>query len=84
MPTKPYKKGIEQIPIREIITTFPIIVFVIRLEDDDVVDQIEFDYSKIEDKKHLGRLTAWALMNGHYLEIMNKKDVDQPFVKENR
>lgn len=82
MPTKQYQKGIENIPIREVITSFPIIVFVIRLEDDEVVDQIEFDYSKIDDKKHLGRVTAWALLNGHYLEIMNKKDIDKPFVKD--
>lgn len=82
MPTKPYQKGIENIPIREVITSFPIIVLVIRLEDDGVVDQIEFDYSKIDDKKHLGRITAWALMNGYYLEIMNKKDIDRPYVEE--
>ena len=84
MPTKPYKKGIEQIPIREIITTFPIIIFIVRLEDDEIIDQVEIDYSKIEDKKNLGKLTYWALTNGYSLEMMNKKDVDQPYAKENK
>lgn len=82
MPTKSYKKGIEQIPIHEIVTTFPIIVFIIRLEDDDVIDQIEIDYSKLEDKRRLGKLTYWALNNGHYLELMNKKDIDKEYVNE--
>lgn len=85
MPTKQYRKGIEKIPpFGEIITTFPIIVLIINLETDDVVDQIELDYSRnaVNDKRKLGQLTYWALSNGYYLELMNKKDIDQPYVEE--
>jgi len=81
MPTKPYKKGIENIPIREIITTLPIIVFVVRLEDDEIVEQVELDYSKVEDKRHLGRISSWAFLNKHSIEIMAKKDIDQDYVE---
>lgn len=84
MPTKQYKKGIERVPIFEVITSFPIIVFIVNIETNDVVDQIELDYSRtaVDDKRRLGQLTYWALTNGYYLEIMSKKDVDQEPVKD--
>lgn len=82
---KEYRKGIEKIPpLGEIITSFPIVVFIVNLETDDVVDQIELNYSRnaVEDKKRLGQLTYWALNNGYYLELMSKKDIDKPYVKD--
>lgn len=83
MPSKPYVKGVENIPIRQIITSFPIVAFIINLSNnDEIVDQIEIDYSKIEDKKHLGRITYWALANGYSIELMNKKDVEAEFIKD--
>lgn len=85
MPTKQYRKGIEKVPhFGEIVTEFKIIVFIVNLETNDIVDQIELNYSRtaVEDKKRLGQLTYFALSNGYYLEIMNKDDVDKPYVKE--
>lgn len=85
MPTKQYRKGIEKVPhFGEIVTEFKIIVFIVNLETNDIVDQIELNYSRtaVEDKRRLGALTYWALSNGYYLEIMNKDDVDKPYVKE--
>lgn len=85
MAIKEYRKGIEKIPpLGEIITSFPIVVFIINLETDDVVDQIELNYSRtaVDDKKRLGQLTYWALSNGYYLELMSKKDIDKPYVKD--
>jgi hypothetical protein len=84
MPTKTYNKGIEKIPIANIVTEFKIVVFIVNLETEDVVDQIELDYSRtaIDDKRRLGQLTYWALANGYYLEIMNKKDIDKPYVED--
>lgn len=81
MPTKEYKKGIEQIPIREIITTLPITVFIVRLEDDEIVEQLELDYSKPDDKKHLARISAWCFLNKHGVEMYKTTDIDQPEVK---
>lgn len=69
---------------REIITTLPIIVFVINIESDDVIQQIELDYAKIDDKKLLGRLSYWALTNGCYMELMNKKDVDKETISNEK
>lgn len=85
MSQKPYRKGIEKIPhFGEIVTEFKIIVFIVKLETDDVVDQIELNYSRtaVEDKRRLGAITYWALSNGYYLEIMNKKDVDLPYAED--
>lgn len=79
-----YTKGIEKIPLREIVVSLPIVVFVIDLQNNDnVVDQIDLDYSKPEDKKYLGVLSAWAFTNSHSLEIMSKKDAEAPHVKDN-
>lgn len=82
---KQYRKGIEKVPhFGEVITEFKIIVFIVNLETDDVVDQLEINYSRtaVEDKKRLGALTYWALNNGYYLELMNKKDIDIPTIEE--
>jgi len=53
----------------------PIKVFIIDLKNnDDVVFETELDYANEADRRRLGRLTFWAVMNGHSVETMNRND----------
>lgn len=74
----PYRKNVENIPLREFNKApMPIMVFVIDLKNDDnIVQQVQLDYSNFEDRKHLGRLTHWAVSNGHSIETMALKDAE--------
>lgn len=76
MPTK-YKSGIENLPLRQINTHCPIIVIVTDLETDEIVQTLELDYAKIDDRKWLGRLSFWAIMNSHSVETMSKADAEK-------
>jgi len=70
-----YIKGAENLRLAEINTHCPIMVFIIDLQhDDDVVFQTELDYANHADRKRLGRLTFWAVMNGHSVETMSRND----------
>ena len=75
MPTK-YRAGVENLPLRQINTHCPIIVIVTDLSTDEIVSTIELDYAKFDDRKHLGRLSFWAISNKHSVETMAKSDVD--------
>jgi hypothetical protein len=82
MPYKKYQRGDENKRLDEINTHCPIVVFVIDLQhEDEVVYQTELDYANYADRKRLGRLTFWAVMNGHSVETMSKADSEPPFVK---
>ncbi len=76
MPTK-YKNGVENLPLRQINTHCPIIVIVTDLTTDEIVQTIEMDYSKSEDRKWLGRLSFWCISNSHSVETMAKSDAEK-------
>lgn len=83
MPYNKYVKGAENKRLDEINTHCPISVFIIDLQhQDEIVYQTELDFANFSDRKRLGRLTAWAVMNGHSVETMNRNDAEPPFVKE--
>lgn len=70
-----YKKGVENLPLRQVNTSMPIMVYVINLKnDDEIVQELQLDYASFEDRKHLGRITFWAVSNGHSVETMSLKD----------
>ena len=71
-----YRAGVENLPLRQINTHCPIIVIVTDLSNDEIVSTIELDYAKFDDRKHLGRLSFWAISNKHSVETMAKSDVD--------
>ena len=75
-----YKKGIENLPLRQINTSCPILVLVVNLETEEVVQEFKMDYASIEDRKHLGRITFWCVQNKHSVETMALKDVDIPYI----
>lgn len=66
------------LPLRQgIVSTLPIMVFVIDLRNDDnVINQIELDLGKPDDRKYLGKITAWAVLNHYSIETMNKNDAN--------
>ncbi len=72
-----YKQGIENIPLREINKECPIIVIVTDLEKDEIVQTLEMDYAKVDDRRHLGRISFWAISNGHSVETMSRKDAEK-------
>ncbi len=77
MPYNKYRRGDENKRLEEINTHCPIYVFLIDLQnDDEVVAQFELDYANFADRKRLGRITFWAVMNGHSVETMHKNDAN--------
>ena len=69
------KNGPWDMPLRGIITSLPIVMFVIDLKnEDEVLHQIELDFSNPDDRKYIGKITAWALSNHYSVETMTKDD----------
>lgn len=73
-----YKKGLENLPLRNINTRCPIYVTIIDLSNDEIVQEFRMDYANHEDRKHLGRLTFWAVQNHHSVETMALADAEAP------
>lgn len=72
-----YRKGIENIPLRSPNTDCPIMVFVLDLKNEDnVVEQKQLNLADPNDRKYLGKLTFWAVTNGHSIETMSVKDAN--------
>ena len=81
MPWNKYRRGDENKRLDEINTHCPIYVFLIDLKNnDDVVATFELDYANYADRKRLGRISFWAVMNGHSVETMNKSDAEPEIV----
>lgn len=78
-----YRNGVENVPLREINKTLPIMVMIYDLKTDNLVKEEKLDYGNFEDRKHLGRLTFWALSNHCTVETIAMIDADQPEVKTN-
>lgn len=74
-----YRKGLENLPLQHFDKDpYPIKVFVIDLKNnDDVVATYDLDYSNFEHRKHIGRLTHWAIRNNHSIETMSAKDAEE-------
>jgi hypothetical protein len=82
MPWNKYSPGAENKRIENYVTYCPIYVTIIDLKNnDDVVYETYLDYSNDADRKRLGRLTFWAVMNGHSVETMAREDAVPEYVK---
>jgi hypothetical protein len=83
MPWSKYFPGAENRRLEQTNNYCPIMVFIYDLShDDDIVFQTELDFANYADRKRMGRLTAWAVMNGHSVETMAKADA-LPAIQEN-
>lgn len=75
-----FRKGVENLPLKEINKSMPIMVFVRDLrkpaDEDDVVGEYKLDYANYEDRKHLGRITFWAVTNHHLVETLAVVDAE--------
>lgn len=72
-----FKRGAENLPLRNINTKCPILVMVIDLRnDDEVVAEYRLDYANFEDRKHLGRITYYAVSNHLSVETMALEDAE--------
>lgn len=78
-----YVKGIEDRPLRQPNTECFIMVYLRDLskpDADDVVAEFKLDYANYYDRKKLGRITFWAVMNKHLVETVALSDADIPEV----
>lgn len=74
-----YRKGAENIPLREINKQMPILVVVYDLRNDDaVVIEKQINYGDVEDRKWLGRITFHAVTNHYSVETMAMIDAEPP------
>lgn len=71
--------GPEDIPLRKYIETLPLVVCVYDLEkpEADPIRTEFIDYGDTEDRKWIGKITAWAATNNHSVETMAKTDWDK-------
>lgn len=76
-----YRKGAENVPLREINKNLPILVVVYDLSNEEnVVVEVRMNYGNLDDRKHLGRITYWALTNHCTVETIAIADAE-PEVK---
>jgi hypothetical protein len=84
MPWNKYTPGAENKRLEQVNNYCPVYVMIIDLmHQDEIVYQTELDYANYADRKRLGRLTFWAVQNGHSVETMNKLDAEPPIQRGN-
>lgn len=73
-----YKPGAENVPSRSRAydDPLPILIIVYDLSTDEPVVEKRLDYSKLEDRKYLGKLTFWAITNHHTIETIAVADAE--------
>lgn len=77
-----YRRGAENIPLREINKEMPVLVVVYDLANDDaVVVEKEINYGDAEDRKWLGRITFYAVTNHCSVETMAITDAKPDYQK---
>lgn len=77
-----YKRGVENVPLRQVIDTLPalIIVYDLRNGDTPIVEN-RIDFSNPADRQWLGRISAWALKNHCSVETMAICDAEAEQIK---
>lgn len=72
-----YRRGMENVPLKEIIKSLKILVVVYDLRNNDKPLVEEFiDYGDYEARKWLGRVSAWAYTNHCSVETMAVNDAE--------
>lgn len=80
-----YRKGAENVPLREINKDKPALVIIYDLRNNDaVVEEKWINYGDAEDRKWLGRITFWALSNHCSVETIAKEDAEAEMKTENK
>lgn len=78
-----YRKGAENIPLREINKDKQALVIIYDLRNgDNVVEEKWINYGDAEDRKWLGRITFWALTNHCSVETMAREDAEAEYANE--
>jgi len=77
-----YRKGAENIPLKQINKDLQILVMVYDLATDKLIEEKRMNYGDVEDRKHLGRITFWALTNHCSVETIAMVDADKEYEKE--
>lgn len=73
-----YRKGAENIPLKEINKTLPILVIVYDLKNNDrIVEEKRINYGDFEDRKWLGRISFWAFTNHCSVETIAISDAEE-------
>lgn len=79
-----YRKGAENVPLREVNKNLPILVIVYDLRNEDkVVEEKQLNYGDVEDRKWLGRISFWALTNHCSVETIAMSDAEVEYQKGN-
>ncbi len=77
-----YKRGIENVPLKEVNKNLPILVIIYDLRNDDkVVTEVRLNYGDFEERKYLGRLSFWALTNHCSIETIAISDAEAETIK---
>ena len=71
-----YRKGAENVPLKDINKHMPILVLVYNLATDELVEEKRIDYGKADDRRYLGRISYWAFTNHCSVETYALADVD--------
>jgi hypothetical protein len=76
-----YRRGAENIPLKSINKDLPILVMVYDLATDKLVDEVRMNYGDAEDRKHLGRITFYALTHHCSVETIAIIDAEAEYEK---
>lgn len=72
-----YRKGAENVPLREINKQMPALVLIYDLKNNDaLIEEKRINYGDVEDRKWLGRMTFWALTNHCTVETIALADAE--------
>jgi hypothetical protein len=77
-----YRRGVENVPLRNVNNSCPILVIVYDLKNDDKpIIEKRMEYSDPEDRKWLGRISFWAYSNNCSVETIAIADAEPALVK---
>ena len=79
-----YRKGAENVPLKNINKQMPILVIIYDLRNGDrVVEEKRINYGDAEERKWLGRISFWAYENHCSVETIAIVDAEAEISKEN-
>ena len=77
-----YRKGAENVPLRQVNNSCPALVIVYDLKNGDKpVVENRIDFSNPEDRKWIGRITFWAMQNHCSVETIAIVDAEAELIK---
>ncbi len=65
-PNNPF--GPEFEPINGMYDNLPAIITIYDGKTEEIINEIEIDYGRLDHRKYLGRVTLWAMTKGHIVE----------------